>query len=283
MSESIDAIFETVAATAADVRDALSERRAYEAEENPSGEQQLAADIYADELLEERLLDIDGVAAYASEERQGVIEAEDGGQYHVACDPLDGSSNLKSNNGMGTIVGVFEESLPAPGSALVAAGFVLYGPITTMLVARDNEVTEYLLEDGQREVLTDDVTIPADPVVYGFGGRVPDWTEDFRAFVNDVEDDRLKLRYGGAMVADVNQVVTYGGIFGYPMLSDTPEGKLRLQFEGHPIAHVIETAGGASSNGEQSLLDCDPDELHQRTPVFVGTDSLIGQLETTLD
>ena len=283
MADAIDAVFETVAETATDVRSALSERRAYESEENPSGEQQLAADIYADELLEERLLAIDGVGGYASEEREDVIEADAGGEYHVACDPLDGSSNLRSNNGMGTIVGVFEESLPAPGSALVAAGFVLYGPITTMVVARDGEVTEYLLEDGEREILTEDVTIPEEPVVYGFGGRVPDWTDDFRAFVDDVEGDRLKLRYGGAMVADVNQVVTYGGIFGYPMPSGTPEGKLRLQFEGHPIAHVIETMGGASSDGTQSLLACDPDELHQRTPVFVGNEELIDQLEASLD
>ncbi len=281
MSDAIDAVFETVAATAADIRSALSERRAYKAKENPSGEQQLAADIYADELLEERLLAVNGVAAYASEEREGVIEAADGGQYHVACDPLDGSSNLKSNNGMGTIVGVFKEPLPAPGSALVAAGFVLYGPITTMVVARD-DVTEYLLDDGEREVLTEDVTVPKDPVVYGFGGRVPDWTADFRAFVDHIEADRLKLRYGGAMVADVNQVLTYGGIFGYPMLADTPKGKLRLQFEGHPIAHVIETAGGASSNGEQSLLGCDPNTLHERTPLFVGKDALIERLEATL-
>ena len=282
MTDAIDAVFEAVAETADDVRGALSERRAYEAEENPSGEQQLAADIYADELLEERLLAVDDVGAYASEEREGVIEADDGGQYHVACDPLDGSSNLQSNNGMGTIVGIFDEPLPAPGSALVAAGFVLYGPITTMVVARDGDVTEYLLKDGEREVLTEAVTVPADPVVYGFGGRIPDWTDDFRTFVDGIEADRLKLRYGGAMVADVNQVITYGGIFGYPMLSDTPEGKLRLQFEGHPIAHIIETAGGASSDGTQSLLDCDPDELHQRTPVFVGNDALISRLEAAL-
>jgi fructose-1,6-bisphosphatase I len=85
------------------------------------------------------------------------------------------------------------------------------------------------------------------------------------------------------MVADVNQVLTYGGIFGYPMLADAPEGKLRLQFEGHPIAHIIETAGGGSSDGTQSLLACAPDKLHQRTPVFLGNESLIDRLETALD
>jgi fructose-1,6-bisphosphatase I len=286
MTDALDAIFETVAATATDVRDALSERRAYEEAENPTGDRQLAADVYADELIEERLLAIEEVAAYASEEREGVTTADatdgDRGTYHVACDPLDGSSNLQSNNGMGTIVGVYDEPLPAPGDALVAAGYVLYGPITTMVEARDGTVTEYLVEDGTREVLTGDVTLPTDPVVYGFGGRVPDWTDAFRAFVDEVEADRLKLRYGGAMVADVNQVLTYGGIFGYPMLADAPAGKLRLQFEGHPIAHVIETAGGASSDGQRSLLECDPGQLHERTPVFVGSEGLIDRLETSL-
>jgi fructose-1,6-bisphosphatase I len=277
-----DAIFETVAATAGDIQAALAQRRAYEEAENPTGDRQLAADVYADELLEERLLALDGVGTYASEEREGAIEAG-GGEYHVACDPLDGSSNLQSNNGMGTIVAVFDTELPAPGEALVAAAYVLYGPITTMLEASEGEVTEYLVEDGDRSVLNEDVRVPDDPLVYGFGGRAPDWTEAFRAYVEEVEADRLKLRYGGAMVADINQVVTYGGVFGYPMLSGTPDGKLRLQFEGHPIAHIVETAGGASSDGSQSLLECAPGHLHERSPVFVGNEELIGRLEETLD
>jgi fructose-1,6-bisphosphatase I len=278
---SADAVFDVVAATAADVRDALGSRRSYEADENPSGEQQLAADVYADDLLEERLLTCDSVAAYASEEREGVAQADDGGQLHVACDPLDGSSNLKSNNGMGTIVGVYDEPLPAPGDALVAAGYVLYGPITTMVVA-DDGVTEYLLEGGDREVLQTDVTLPDEPVVYGIGGRVPDWPDAVADVVESFEDDRLKLRYGGAMVADVNQVLTYGGVFGYPMLTDAPAGKLRLQFEGHPMAHVIAQAGGSSTDGTQSLLAKTPDTLHERSPVFVGSDALVARLETRL-
>jgi fructose-1,6-bisphosphatase I len=277
-----DAIFEAVATTAADVRDELSERRAYSESENPTGDRQLAADVYADDRLEQRLLDIDGVGSYASEERESVSHASDGGAFHVACDPLDGSSNLKSNNGMGTIIGVFDEPLPASGDALTAAGYVCFGPITTMVTAVDDTVTEYLLEDGDRTVLNADVTLPADPTVYGFGGRVPDWTEDFRSYVDDVEADRLKLRYGGAMVADVNQVLTYGGIFGYPMVSGAPEGKLRLQFEGHPIAHVVATAGGASTDGSTSLLSKTPATLHERSPVFVGNAELIDRLEAAV-
>jgi len=279
--DAIDAVFETVATTAGDVREALADRRAYHEAENPSGEQQLAADVYADELLEDRFLALDAVEAYASEERESVVFSG-GGDLHVACDPLDGSSNLESNNAMGTIVGVYDEPLPAPGDALVAAGYVLYGPIVTMVTAVDGTVTEYLLEDGEREVLTEDVTLPDEPTVYGVGGRVPDWPDNVRRFVDEIEADRLKLRYGGAMVGDVNQVVSYGGIFAYPMLDDRPEGKLRLQFEGHPIAHVVATAGGAASDGTTPLLEKTPDELHERTPVFVGSEPLIDRLEASL-
>ncbi len=281
MTDTIDRIFDIVADTAGDVRGIISQRRSYESGENPTGDRQLAADIYADELLEERLLGVDAVGSYASEERDGVVGAD--GRYHVICDPLDGSSNLKSNNPMGTIIGIYTERPPAAGESLVAAGYVLYGPITTMVEAVDGTVTEYLLEDATREVLTADLTLPSDPTVYGFGGRVPDWPPQFDDYVGQIETNRLKLRYGGAMVADVNQVLTYGGIFGYPMLSDQPSGKLRLQFEGHPIAFVLSTAGGRSSDGQQSLLEKTPAQLHERSPVFVGNSSLISQLEATLD
>jgi fructose-1,6-bisphosphatase I len=280
MDDTIATIFEAVAASASDIRDGFDERRSYMDGENPTGDRQLAADVYADEVLEERLLAVDDVGSYASEERDSVVT--DTGAYHVACDPLDGSSNLKPNNGMGTIFGVYDEKPPASGADMLAAGFVLYGPITTMVEAVDDSVTEYLIEDGDRTVLDENVTVPADPTVYGFGGRVPDWTERFRSYVDEIEQDRLKLRYGGAMVADVNQVLTHGGIFGYPMLEDTPSGKLRLQFEGHPMAYILEAAGGASSDGNQSLLARTPDTLHERSPLFVGNEALIERLEETL-
>jgi fructose-1,6-bisphosphatase I len=281
MSDPVEAIVDVVARTAPEVRAGLAGRRVYESEENPSGERQLAADVYADELLEERLLDLPAVGSYASEEREAVVDG-DGGEFHVACDPLDGSSNLKSNNTMGTLFGVYEEPLPAPGSALVASGFVLFGPVTTMVLAREGTVREWVLDDdGDRELVTGDLRLPDEPTVYGFGGRVPNWTDAFADYVAEVEEE-LKLRYGGAMIGDVNQVLTYGGIFGYPGLRDRPAGKLRLLFEGHPIAHVVETAGGASSNGERSLLDCEPDGLHERTPLFVGDDEYVERLEAAL-
>ena len=280
MTDPVEEIVDAVAGTAPEVRAGLAGRRVYESDENPSGERQLEADVYADELLAERLLDIDAVGSYASEEREGVLGS--GGDLHVACDPLDGSSNLKSNNAMGTLFGVYEEPLPAPGSALVAAGYVLFGPITTMVVAREGSVAEWVIDGDGRERIADDLRLPDDPTVYGFGGRVPEWTDAFAEYVREVEEE-LKLRYGGAMIGDVNQVLTYGGIFGYPGLDDRPEGKLRLLFEGHPIGYIVESADGASSNGERSLLACDPDELHERTPVFVGDESYVDRLEAALD
>jgi fructose-1,6-bisphosphatase I len=271
-------ILETVAEAAPEIRAGLPGRRTTTESKNVSGDEQLAADVWADDLLCERLLALDSVGAYASEERASLVDSGSG--YHVAVDPLDGSSNLRSNNPMGTIIGVYDTSLPAAGRDLVAAAFVLFGPITTMVAAVDGDVTEYVLDDGERTSVGS-VELPDDPTVYGFGGRVPDWPQPFKAHVRDVETD-LKLRYGGAMIADVNQVLTYGGIFGYPGLRSRPDGKLRLLFEGAPIAYIVESAGGASSDGEQSLLDVEPSTLHERTPVFVGSNECIDGLESAL-
>ena len=285
--DAVDAVVDSIASTAPEIRAGLAGRRTYDDGANPSGDRQLEADVYADRLLEERLLGIDSIAGYASEERGSVVgsdaggAAADGDRHYVAVDPLDGSSNLKSNNTMGTLFGVYDEPLPADGPALVASGFVLYGPITTMAVARGGTVTKSVIDEGDRRVVDPDLTLPEEPTVYGFGGRVPRWSEEFSAYVSEVESE-LKLRYGGAMIGDVNQVLTYGGIFGYPGLRDRPEGKLRLCFEGHPIAHIVETAGGASSNGERSLLSLTPDRLHERTPLFVGNEAYIDRLEAAL-
>lgn len=273
----VDAIVETVAAAAPEIRGGLPGRRVAADEENPTGDLQLAADVYADELLAARLTALDAVGAYASEEREEVVDAGDG--YSVAVDPLDGSSNLKPNNAMGTVLAVYDAPLPARGRDLVAAGYVLYGPITTMVVARDGRVTDAVIEaDGTRRVVDEDVSLPDDPTVYGFGGRVPDWTDEFASYAREVERE-LKLRYGGAMIADVNQVLTYGGVFAYPELQSSPAGKLRVQFEANPIAYVMDAAGGASTDGSRSLLDVEPTELHQRTPMYVGNRALIERRE----
>ncbi|WP_458205992.1 class 1 fructose-bisphosphatase [Haladaptatus sp. NG-SE-30] len=277
--DTVDQIIGTVAAATPDIRGGLTGRRRKADEENPSGETQMAADVWADEYLEAKLTAIDGVGEFASEEREAVIDCGEG--LSVAIDPLDGSSNLKSNNSMGTIVAAYDEPLPASGRNIVAAAYVLFGPITTMMVAREGTVTEYAVEDGDMRAVKEDVTLPDDPVVYGFGGRVPDWTDEFTEYARTIEDE-LKLRYGGAMIGDVNQVMTYGGVFAYPGLQSRPEGKLRLQFEGNPMAYIVESAGGRSSDGKHSLLDVEPEGLHQRVPLHIGNQELIDRLEATL-
>ncbi|WP_049925703.1 class 1 fructose-bisphosphatase [Halopiger goleimassiliensis] len=281
-TDPVEDVVGTIARSAIEIRQGLVGRRGEADEENPTGDRQAEADVWADELLAERLTAIDGVAEYASEERSEIVDGGDE-RLHVAVDPLDGSSNLKSNNTMGTVFGIYDEPLPAPGTSLVASGWILYGPITTMAYARDGTVTKYELTGGERAVVEEDVTLPEDPFVYGFGGRVPEWTDDFTAFAREIESDPSnKLRYGGAMIGDVNQVLTYGGIFAYPALEGSPRGKLRLQFEGNPIAYLVETAGGRSSDGDQSILEVEPEDLHDRVPVHVGNAAWIDRLEDAL-
>ena len=278
--QTVTEVIDTIVATTPDVRRAVADYRGQSNSVNPTGDDQLAADLRADELFEQRVLGIDGVASYASEERAEVKTTD--GRLHVAMDPLDGSSNLEPNSGMGTIFGIYSEQPPTVGTNLLAAGFVIYGPITSMVVARNGSVREYILEDGDKRAVDDEVTVPEDPTVFGFGGGVDSWTDEFESYAEEVRHE-LKLRYGGAMVADINQVLTYGGIFSYPALESRPEGKLRVQFEGHPMAYILESAGGRSSDGNQSLLEIEPDELHERTPLYLGNDDLIDRLEANID
>lgn len=278
-SDAITAVVDTVADVVPELRTAFETHRTYEGQQNPSGEEMLSADVYADELLESRLGDLDCVGTYASEERADPVDTGEG--VSLAVDPLDGSSNLGSNNGVGTIVGIYDAPLPARGRDLLGAMYVLYGPVTTAMVATADGVTEYLLTDGEREVLTTDVSVPESGHIYGFGGPVPEWSSSFRRFAMSIQR-RLKRRYGGALVADVNQAITHGGIFAYPALETRPEGKLRLQFEANPIAYIVEQAGGESYDGATSVLDAEVDRLHQRTPLFVGSKQTVAELVETL-
>ncbi len=281
----VEKVFEVIAETAPEIRATLVDRVGFQSEENPSGEEQIAADVYADQLLEERLLPIDGIGQYASEERDEIITDDSDDGYAIAVDPVDGSSNIETNNAAGTILGIYDAVLPASGTTLVGAAYVLYGPRTTMVVAHEGTVTEYILEDGGQTVVESDISIPDEPGekgVYGFGGRVQEWPEEFKSFARDIETE-LKLRYSGAMIGDINQVLTYGGVFAYPALKSAPESKLRLLYEGNPIGYIVEAAGGRSSDGSGSILEVPAEELHQRVPVHIGTTGYIERLEATLE
>jgi fructose-1,6-bisphosphatase I len=280
--ETFENVVETVVGALPLIKEGFAGGRVYGDDENPSGQKLLAADERADEILGNALTSLEGVGEYASEERPDTVGCGSG--VSVAVDPLDGSSNLVTNNLAGVIFGVYDAPLPCAGTNLVGAGYAVFGPLTTVVVADGEEVTEYVVEedeDGNGERAdARELSLP-EPTVYGFGGGVENWTEGFTEFAEEVERE-LKLRYGGSMVGDVNQVMHKGGIFAYPALKERPEGKLRLLFEGAPMGFVAESAGGASSDGERSLLGREPDGIHDRTPVHVGNESLIERLEDSV-
>jgi len=165
--------------------------------QNPSDEEVLEADVWANEMFKEELTKIDGVGEFASEEEEEITDCGEG--LSVAIDPLDGSSNIPTNNLVGTIVGLYDEELPCKGEKLVCAFYVVYGPLTSMMVARNDEVNEYVIEEkntgAEMFLVSEDLEIP-EPQTYGFGGN-KNWTENFREFENEVSEE-YQLRYGGS-------------------------------------------------------------------------------------
>jgi len=276
----LDRVVRTVQETANYVEENLASHAGSGGGTNPSGEDQIDADIWADGIFFDELAALDCIGSYVSEERPEAVDCGEG--YTVAIDPLDGSSNLASNNPVGTIIGVYDAELPATGRYLVAATMVLYGPYTTMTVAREDRdgVQEYLLRDGFSE-RRGEVTMPETETVVGVAGKPSERSETVNAIVAELERE-LKLRYGGATVADLSQVLEYGGLFGYPAKEGSPDGKLRVHFESAPLAYIVEAVGGGSTDGERSLLDVDPDGLHGRTPTFLGSKPLVERVESAL-
>ncbi len=283
MNDIIDEVIRQVAEAAPHISSGLKKRREYVGNENPSDEKQLEADIWANELLKQLVTSVKGVGEFASEEEEQVTDCGEG--LSVAIDPLDGSSNIPTNNLVGTIVGIYDEELPCKGKNLVAAFYILYGPLTTLTVARDGEVDEYVIEEKPGDKIelhkaSENIRMPK-AKVYGFGGN-KNWAQDFRDFESEISEE-YKLRYGGAFVGDINQTLHHGGLFGYPHRTDAPEGKYRLLFECNPIAYIVEAAGGASTDTEKSILEVEADKLHQRSPFFAGDEKLIKKVEKEID
>jgi fructose-1,6-bisphosphatase I len=280
--EIIEEVFEAVAEAAPHISSGMLHRREYVGEENPSDEEQLEADVWANELLKEMLTSIEGVGQFASEEEENVLDCGEGPA--VTVDPLDGSSNIPTNNLVGTIVGIYDGDLPCRGRNLVAAFYVVFGPLTSIMFAREGQVDEYVVEQKpgdqvETHLASEDIELP-EAYVYGFGGN-RNWTDEFREFEDEISKE-LKLRYGGSLVGDVNQVMHQGGLFAYPARTDAPEGKLRLLFEANPMAYIMDAAGGSSSNGERNILDLEVEKLHQRTPLFLGNREEIERVENLL-
>ncbi|WP_247002177.1 class 1 fructose-bisphosphatase [Halosolutus gelatinilyticus] len=282
----LDPIVDAVATVAADVPERLPELRAERsnADRNPSGDAQSAADRWFEDRFREALAPLDVVGEYASEERAAVLDCGEG--YGVAIDPLDGSSNLASNAPIGTVLGIYDAPLPARGTDLVGSAIIVFGPWTTMFVAEGGAVTRYRLDDGAA-VDPRPVSIPnlgangSEAGICGYSGRRSDLPVDVRGCLDRFLDERT-LRYTGAAVADVQNLLVDGGVLCYPRTDACPDGVLRLQYEANPIAHLVEAAGGRASDGRGRLLDRSPDGVHERVPVFVGSNPDIERVESAI-
>ncbi|PSQ28478.1 fructose-bisphosphatase class I [Halobacteriales archaeon QS_9_68_17] len=274
MTTDTDWLVDAIARATEDVRARLHEHRDKVDAENPSGDTQVAADDWVDGVFHDALAGIDAVGAYASEERPDVADVGSG--YGVTIDPLDGSSNLLSNSVTGTVIGVYDASLPAFGRDLVAAGLVLYGSYTTATVATGDDVTRHVIAEGS-VVDSDPVSMPDGEGIYGYAGGRYEMTDGLQEALDEVGGAH-KVRYSGAMVADVSQLLTHGGVLVYPALDSRPEGVLRLQYESNPVAYIVEHAGGASSDGSGSVLDAAPTGLHRRVPTILGSPELVERM-----
>jgi fructose-1,6-bisphosphatase I len=233
-------------------------------------------------------------AACASEELEevSVLSNDPRAKYLVVFDPLDGSSNIDVNISIGTIFGVLKRRDPAPiateaeflrpGRDLVAAGYVLYGSSTMLVLTTgaggvhgftyDPTIGEFLLSH-------ENIRTPEQGSTFSINeGNSVHWTEGVRRWNSWVkEDDKASgrpygLRYVGSMVADAHRTLLRGGIFAYPADRKSADGKLRLLYEANPFAFIFEAAGGRASTGnQQRILDIAPTKLHQRTPLVLGS------------
>ncbi len=270
---------------------------------NVQGEEVQKLDEYADSILF-KLNDHTGrVAVMASEEHPDILPIPDHyptGPYVLLYDPLDGSSNIDVNVSVGTIFAIYRRRTPQgspgtledclqPGRALVAAGYVIYGSSTMLVYSTGQGVHGFTLDPSVGEFFLSHpyIRIPAKPKYYSANqGYTPFWSEGVRRFTEWLQGrdggKPLSLRYIGSLVADFHRNLLAGGIFYYP--ADTrdpryPNGKLRLIYECAPMAFLAEQAGGAASDGRQPILDIQPQELHQRTPFFVGNRELVAKAE----
>lgn len=249
---------------------------------NIYGEEQLALDKAADGLIVDHLSKTIPtlVASISSEERPEIVRVNPDGKFSVVLDPLDGSSLVDVNLAVGTIVGIYPGDTPLqPGSELVAAMYILYGPMTVLVYWAGKGVHEFYLDDeGQYQLLNEDLKIP-DGKIFAPGALRKDWLQTHEKFIEDLEGEGYKLRYSGSFVADAHQILHKGGIFTYPGYKGRETGKLRLLFEGNPIGRIITEAGGAASIGTKGMLDVAPEKLDHRVPFYIGSKGVIEKAE----
>jgi len=244
--------------------------------QNLYGEEQLSLDRSADEILKTQLQYSGFVREYASEEQDAVIQIGGKGteQYFVTADPLDGSSLVDTNLAIGTIIGIHRESMFACGKdTMVAALYITYGPLITMVYSAGNGTHEFVLNrEGEYVLSQANIMMKERGSIYSPGGIRRDCEDGHLKYLEYLEAEGYKLRYSGGFVPDINQLlIKRGGVFTYPALKNNPHGKLRMLFELQPLAFIVEQAGGRATNGQESILSLKIDDLDQRCPIYIGS------------
>ncbi|MCA9102483.1 MAG: class 1 fructose-bisphosphatase [Planctomycetales bacterium] len=259
---------------------------------NVQGEEQQKLDIYADEALVHCLGVRENVAVIASEENEEAImfDGREGtGKYVVVFDPLDGSSNIDVNVSVGTIFSILE--LPPnlsssddasvaclqPGVKQLAAGYVVYGSSTIMVYTTGHGVHGFTLDPsfGAYVLSHENIRIPEQGSYYSSNDAYWDaFPQPYRDYIMHLRSGAMGRQYGlryiGSLVADFHRTLLRGGIFLYPPTEKHPSGKLRLLYEANPVAFIAEQAGGFASDGTRPIMEIEPTEIHQRTPLIVG-------------
>jgi fructose-1,6-bisphosphatase I len=251
---------------------------------NQFGEEQMALDKYADEVFISGLKKTRLVRYIATEEQSQIIEvANPKNPFGVVIDPLDGSSLIDVNLCVGSIIGIYPGHVLEKGISMVAALYILYGPLTTLTFTTGSGVHEFVMNDEGEFVLRHkDLRIP-DGKIYAPGALRKDYFPAHARWIQALEDAGYKLRFSGCFVGDVHQILHKGGVFSYPGFRGKENGKLRLLYEANPMGMIIHQAGGAISNGKNDILTVKPETIGQVTPIYVGGRKEIALIETLMN
>ena len=269
-------------------------------EQNVHGEEQQKLDLFANKVMI-RALDHTGlVACMASEESDGLIpipEKFKAGDYVVIFDPLDGSSNIDVNVSIGTIFSIHRKCTGGergaladclqPGHKQVAAGYIVYGSSTMLVYTSGAGVHGFTLDPSIGEFLLSHplMTITEPPKkVYSINeAYYTRWSREQQKLVTHLKTDGgFGSRYIGSFVADIHRTILQGGLFMYPADKESPQGKLRLMYEANPMAMILEQAGGRASDGCRRIMEIEPESLHQRTPLYMGSREFVELAEAYL-
>eukprot|EP01088_Endostelium_zonatum_P018574 TRINITY_DN600_c0_g1_i1.p1 TRINITY_DN600_c0_g1~~TRINITY_DN600_c0_g1_i1.p1 ORF type:complete len:381 (+),score=68.58 TRINITY_DN600_c0_g1_i1:92-1144(+) len=266
---------------------------------NVQGEEQKKLDVISNDAFITAMVRCKQICLMVSEENEKpmfVKESSDA-KYVIAFDPLDGSSNIDANASIGTIFSIWKRQsekdkepqlsdVLQKGDSLVCAGYALYGSATLLVLSTGNSVDGFLLDPATGEfVLTlPKIRTPTKGNIYSINeGNSKYWHEGTKQYVESVKNPKdgknpYSARYIGSMVADVHRTLVYGGVFCYPADTKSKEGKLRLLYEAIPMAFLVEKSGGKAVDGYQRILDIQPTDIHQRTPVFLGSSQDVDQI-----